>query len=139
MIGRETCGRVGVVLGLALPLAFGGQAFASEDGDGSKLVKVTASNAAMVHELEEQFDVGYIGRRHRGRGVRHAGGGGAAARRGYKIGETLEDHGTWEARKAEIAATTEARRWRASSPRRASPSRASCTRASGSCRRRARP
>ena len=93
----------------------------------------------MIHELEEQFDVGYMADP-RSRGVRHDAEEAQLRALGYTIGETLEDHGTWEARKAEIDATkAEARRSRASSPRRASPSRRDGTRASGSSRRRARP
>ena len=68
-----------------------------------------------------------------------AGGGGAAARRGLQDRRDVEDHGTWEARKAEIAATTEAETLASKFAKEGLSKSGVGTRASGSCRRRATP
>jgi hypothetical protein len=93
------------LLGLALPMAFGGaQAFAEGE---SRLVKVTAASDAMIHQLEESYDVGYV-TDHTEAAVYVTDADVAKLRAlGYTIGETVEDANTWEARKREIAAVKE--------------------------------
>src|SRR6201999_4373608 len=58
-----------------------------------------------IHELESTHDVGYIGDHTEAAVYLSPAEEGVLRARGYTIGEVVEDHGTWEARRAEIAAT----------------------------------
>ena len=78
-------------------------AFAADEAP--RLVKVTAPTDEMIHELEESYDVGYLAD-HTEAAVYVTDTEEAKLRAlGYTIGDTVEDESTWEARKAEIAAT----------------------------------
>ena len=78
-------------------------AFAADEAP--RLVKVTAPTDEMIHELEESYDVGYLAD-HTEAAVYVTDTEEAELRAlGYTIGDTVEDESTWEARKAEIAAT----------------------------------
>ena len=68
----------------------------------------------MIHALEEQFDVGYMSDKPQAAVYVDDAEEAQLRARGYKVGKTLEDHGSWEARKAEIGPPRPARRWRAS-------------------------
>ena len=62
----------------------------------------------MIEQLEKQgYDVGFIGEKYEAAVYMDDAQEAKLRADGYKIGETVEDHTTWLARKAEIAATTE--------------------------------
>ena len=111
MVGRRSFRRearslgAGGALALALMLGASAPALASEE---PRLVMVEHS-PAMIEALEGKgFDVGFVGE-HYEAGVYVDDIGEARLRaEGYKIGETLEDEGSWLARKAQIAETTAA-------------------------------
>ena len=109
MIGRRALGRRGIatLVGLALPLAFGGAQALAADGEAPHLVKVTGSEA-MIEQLGAQYDVGYVSDRTEAAVYVTHDEEAQLRALGYKVGEVLEDQSTWLARKAEIAATTEA-------------------------------
>ena len=96
--------RRGLGVALAGVMALGAvPAFAADEAP--RLVKVTAPTDEMIHELEESYDVGYLAD-HTEAAVYVTDVEEAQLRAlGYTIGDTVEDESTWEARKAEIAAT----------------------------------
>src|SRR5688572_22119962 len=97
--------RRGLGVALAGVMALGAVPAFAADGEAPRLVKVTAASDALIHALEEEFDVGYIAD-HAEAAVYVTDAEEAKLRTlGYTIGDTVEDEGTWEARRAEIAAT----------------------------------
>jgi hypothetical protein len=88
--------------------ALGGAPAYAADGEAPRLVKVTAESHEAIHELEGRFDIGYFADRNEAAVYVTDAEEAQLRALGYKIGEVVEDGDTWEARKAEIAATKEA-------------------------------
>ncbi|MDA0170279.1 M14 family zinc carboxypeptidase [Solirubrobacter taibaiensis] len=93
------------LLAAALALGASGPAYAQDTE--KRLIKVTHPSEEAIHALEETHDVGYVGDHTEAAVYLDASEEGVLRAQGYTIGEVVEDASTWEARKAEIAATTE--------------------------------
>ncbi|RKQ93513.1 chitobiase/beta-hexosaminidase-like protein [Solirubrobacter pauli] len=92
------------LLGTAIMLGAGGSAFAQDTE--RRLIKVTHPSEEAIHGLESTHDVGYVGDHTEAAVYLTPAEEGVLRARGFTIGEVVEDKSTWEARKAEIAATT---------------------------------
>ena len=90
---------------LAAMLALGASTPALAQDEAKRLIKVTHPSEEAIHELESTYDVGYVGDHTEAAVYLSAAEEGVLRARGYTIGDVVEDQGTWEARKAEIAAT----------------------------------
>src|SRR3954467_2378454 len=109
MVGRGSVGRrargpaVVALCALAL-LAAPGVALGQDDAD-LRLVKVTADTAEQIQQLDDRYDVGYIGELNEAAVYVDDESEARLRAEGYHIGATIEDRNDWLARKAEIAAT----------------------------------
>ncbi|MDA0183242.1 M14 family zinc carboxypeptidase [Solirubrobacter phytolaccae] len=92
------------MLGTAIMLGAGSAAYA--DDTERRLIKVTHPSEEAIHELESTHDVGYVGDHTEAAVYLTPAEEGVLRARGFTIGAVIEDKGTLEARKAEIAATT---------------------------------
>src|ERR1700754_459962 len=93
------------LLGAALLLVGGSQAFADENG--RRLIIVTADTPSMIDQLQGKYDVGYVGEPTEAAVYLDDEEEAVLRAEGYEFGEVVEDHKTWLDRRAEIDATTQ--------------------------------
>src|ERR1700754_131904 len=93
------------LLGAALLLVGGAQAFADENG--RRLIMVTADTPSQIQQLEGKYDVGYVGEPTEAAVYLDSEEEALLRAQGYELGEVVEDQKTWLDRRAEIDATTE--------------------------------
>ena len=93
------------LLGAALLLVGGSQAFADENG--RRLIMVTADTPSKIDQLQGKYDVGYVGEPTEAAVYLDSEEEALLRAQGYELGEVVEDHKTWLDRRAEIDATTQ--------------------------------
>src|SRR5262245_8490762 len=93
------------LLGAALLLVGGAQAFADENG--RRLIMVTADTPSQIDQLQDKYDVGYVGEPTEAAVYLDRDEEALLRAQGYELGEVVEDHKTWLDRRAEIDATTQ--------------------------------
>jgi hypothetical protein len=94
-----------VLLAAALLALGGSQAFADENG--RRLIIVTADTPSKIDQLQDRYDVGYVGEPTEAAVYLDSDEEAILRAQGYELGEVVEDHKTWLDRRAEIDATTE--------------------------------
>ncbi|HWK24960.1 MAG TPA: M14 family zinc carboxypeptidase [Solirubrobacter sp.] len=94
------------VLGATLLLAAAAGPARADDGDW-RLVMVTGDDRASIDQLKDDYDIGYVGEPNEAAIYLDDASEARLRALGYRIGETIENRDTWQARKQEIAAAKE--------------------------------
>ena len=94
-------------MGVALLMLFGSGKALAADADDQRLVMVENS-PFMIEQLEKNgYDVGFVGEKYEAAVYLDDASEAKLRADGYTIGQTIEDATTWQARRAQIAETTE--------------------------------